>query len=102
MRVVVRPDVHLVTTEAASEFATSGAWALHRLKGRCASGAGEDDADRRHPLLSRCFGHPKRGFLLVPLIALNEADLNENDRACRSYCRKDMFAISFMPELVHR
>ena len=39
--------------------------------------------------------------MLIPLVAANEADLNENDRACRGHSGKDVFALAFMPELVH-
>ena len=36
----------------------------------------------------------------IPLVAANEADLNENDRAGGGNCRRDVFAEAVMPEFV--
>ena len=37
----------------------------------------------------------------IPLVATNEADLNENNRAGGGNRRKDVFAEALMPEIVH-
>lgn len=37
----------------------------------------------------------------ISLVATNEGDLNENDRARRGDRRKDVFAEALMPKFVH-